>query len=166
MDACSYYCDLKFCIYSRKAYCLSSRHLVTYHVFCSTEAALVACLVQAFARAGGRLYHMIIFCAVQSEVVTFGTKLVAFFGERHTQLEPFATVRTLADEDIGCFQFEFEPLAVGEERQILFSNRQAHGVYFPSHTVGAGIVAAQQSDFLQTMVVYCRQHGGPYGEEP
>ena len=83
----------------------------------------MACFVQAFARAGGRLYHVIVFRAVQSEVETFGTKLVAFLSERHTQLEPFATVRTLADEDIGCFQFEFEPLAVGEERQILLYNQ-------------------------------------------
>ena len=91
---------------------------------------------------------MIIFCAVQSEVVTFGTKLVAFLGERNAQFEPFATVRTLADEDIGCFQFEFESLAIGEQGQILFSNRQGQGVDFPSHAVGTGIVAAQQSDFL------------------
>ena len=104
--------------------------------------------MQAFARAGGRLYHVIVFCAVQSEVATFWTKLVAFLSERNAQFEPFTAVRTLNNEDIGCFQFEFELLAVGEERQILFSNRQGHGVYFPSHTVGAGIVAAQQSDFL------------------
>ena len=123
-------------------------HLVTYHVFRSTEAALVACLAQTFVRAGGRLYHMIVFCAVQSEVVTFGTKLVAFLGERNAQLEPFATVRTLDDEDIGSLQFEFEPFSVSEQWQTLISNRQGQRVYFPSHTVGAGIVAAQQSDFL------------------
>lgn len=70
---------------------------------------------------------MIVFCAVQSEVVTFGTKLVAFFGERYAQLEPFATVRTLNNEDIGSLQFEFEPLAIGEQGQILFSNRQGQG---------------------------------------
>lgn len=108
----------------------------------------MACLTQTFARAIDRLYHVIVFCAMQSEVVTFGTKLVAFFGERYAQLEPFATVRTLNNEDIGSLQFEFEPLAIGEQGQILFSNRQGQGVYFPSHTVGAGIVAAKQSDFL------------------
>jgi hypothetical protein len=102
-------------------------HLVTYHVFRSTEAALVACLAQTFVRAGGRLYHLIIFRAVQSEVATFWTKLVAFLSERNAQFEPFAAVRTLADEDIGCFQFEFESLAIGEQGQILFSNRQGQG---------------------------------------
>ena len=113
---------LYICIF-QKAYSLSYRYLVTYHVFRSTEAALVACLTQTFARAIDRLYHVIVFCAVQSEVVTFGTKLVAFFGERNAQLEPFAAVRTLDDEDIGSLQFEFEPLAIGEQGQILFSNR-------------------------------------------
>ncbi len=68
----------------------------------------MACLAQTFVRTVDRLYHVIVFCAVQSEVVTFGTKLVAFLGERNAQFESFATVRTLADEDIGCFQFEFE----------------------------------------------------------
>lgn len=123
-------------------------HLVTYHVFRSTEAALVACLAQTFVRAGGRLYHLIIFRAVQSEVATFWTKLVAFLSERNAQFEPFAAVRTLTDEEIDSFQFEFEPFSVSEQWQTLISNRQGQGVYFPSHTVGAGIVAAQQSDFL------------------
>lgn len=58
------------------------------------------------------------------------------------QLEPFATVRTLDDEDIGSLQFEFEPFSVSEQWQTLISNRQGQRVYFPSHTVGAGIVAA------------------------